>query len=85
MEPERVAGIPGDPRRVPFGNLVRVGRDRDFEMLGIAPVDFDPRPGSDGRDAVDAYGTDAGARGTFGGQGKLLWTETEEGTLRGGR
>lgn len=60
--------------------MLRIGRDRDFEALGIAPVDFDPRPGSDGRDAADAYGTDAGTRGTFGCQGELLGTETEDGS-----
>lgn len=64
---------------VAFGSVVRVGREWDLEALGLAPVDFDPRTRSDGRDAADADGTDAGARGTFRCQCQLFGPQAEDG------
>lgn len=63
---------------VAIGSVVRVGREWDLEALGVAPVDFDPRTRSDGRDAADAHGTDAGAGGTFRCQGQLFGPQAED-------
>jgi hypothetical protein len=80
MKPEGVLTVPLDPGVIAFGSVFCVGREWDLEAFGVAPMDFDPRAGADGRDAADANRTDAGAGGTFGRQGQLLGSEAEDGS-----
>ncbi len=83
MEPEGVLWVPLDPDRVAFGTVGGRGRDRDFKALGIAPVDFDPRPGSDRRDPTDAHGSDGGTGRTLWREKELFGSQTEDAPLRG--